>query len=152
MKIAIGADHAGFLLKEHIREKLIRDGYEVADYGTHSKESTDYPDYAAPVAHDVASGKADRGILVCYTGIGMSIAANKVCGIRAALCTCAEQAKLTRAHNDANILTMGASVTTPAQADEFVDIFLKTPFEGGRHERRVAKITRIEEESAGKDA
>lgn len=152
MKIAIGADHAGFLLKEYVREKLIRDGHQVADYGTNSKDSIDYPDYAAPVAHDVSSGKADRGILVCYTGIGMAIAANKVRGVRAAPCTLVEQVQLTRAHNNANILALGAKLTTPAEADALVDSFLATPFEGGRHERRVAKITRIEEESAGKDA
>ncbi len=152
MKIAIGADHAGFLLKEYVREKLIRDGHQVVDYGTNSKDSTDYPDYAAPVAHDVSSGKADRGVLVCYTGIGMAIAANKVRGVRAAPCTLVEQVQLTRAHNNANILALGAKLTTTAEADALVDSFLATPFEGGRHERRVAKIARIEEESVRKDA
>src|SRR5512147_747548 len=104
MKIAIGADHAGLGLKEHVREKLIRDGHEVVDYGTTKPEAADYPDFAIPVARDVAAGRADRGILVCSTGVGMSIAANKIAGVRAALGTNSDEVRLVRGHNDANVL------------------------------------------------
>src|SRR5580700_1058002 len=113
MRIAIGADHAGFTLKNDLRDALRTDGYEVADLGTDSTASTDYPDYALKVARLVAAGQADRGVLVCGTGIGMSIAANKVHGIRAALATNPEEVRLTRAHNDANIITIGARYTDP---------------------------------------
>lgn len=145
MKIAIGSDHAGFALKEQLRDRLKKAGLEVADFGTNSPESTDYPDYAAAVTREVVEGKADRGILVCYTGVGMSIAANKVRGIRAALCMNADQAQLTRAHNNANVLALGAKYTPIEVAGEIVDTFLATEFEGGRHARRVSKITSIEE-------
>lgn len=145
MKIAIGSDHAGFALKEQLRDRLKKAGLEVADFGTNSPESTDYPDYAAAVTREVVEGKADRGILVCYTGVGMSIAANKVRGIRAALCMNADQAQLTRAHNNANVLALGAKYTPIEVAGEIVDTFLATEFEGGRHERRVGKIASIEE-------
>jgi ribose 5-phosphate isomerase B len=145
MRIAIGSDHAGFALKEQLRDRLQKAGLEVADFGTNSPESTDYPDYAAAVTREVVEGKADRGILVCYTGVGMSIAANKVRGIRAALCMNADQAQLTRAHNNANVLALGAKYTPIEVAVEIVDTFLATEFEGGRHERRVGKITSIEE-------
>lgn len=145
MKIAIGSDHAGFALKEQLRDRLRKAGLEVADFGTNSPESTDYPDYAAAVTREVVEGKADRGILVCYTGVGMSIAANKVRGIRAALCMNADQAQLTRAHNNANVLALGAKYTPIEVAGEIVDTFLATEFEGGRHARRVSKITSIEE-------
>ncbi len=148
MRIAIGSDHAGFALKEQLRVRLEKAGLEVADFGTSSTESTDYPDYAEAVAREVAAGKADRGILVCYTGVGMSIAANKVPGIRASLGVNVEEVQLTRAHNDANILTLGARYTAPELAGELVDAFLATPFEGGRHARRVGKITSIEEGNA----
>ncbi len=151
MKIAIGADHAGFLLKERLRDKLLRDGHHVVDYGTHSAESTDYPDYAEPVARDVASGEADRGVLICATGIGMSIAANKVPGVRAALGTSEEEVRLVRGHNDANILTLGGKFIDPAQAEKLLDVFLSAQFEGGRHARRVAKIGRMEGGGAGMD-
>jgi len=144
MRVAIGADHAGFLLKEHLRLKLERAGHQVVDEGTHSTESCDYPDFAAPVAHDVAAGRADRGILVCGTGVGMSIAANKVDGIRAALGTVPEEVRLARAHNDANILTLGARFIEEAAADALVDVFLETTFDGGRHARRVAEIAALE--------
>ena len=115
--------------------------------GTNSAESTDYPDYAGAVAHDVVSGAADRGILVCSTGVGMSIAANKVDGIRAALAVNPEEVRLTRAHNDANIITIGARYTDPQTANEMVRVFLETPFEGGRHARRIGKIAQLEKES-----
>ena len=146
MKIAIGADHAGFQLKEELRELLIQKGFDVEDAGTHGPGSVDYPDYARAVAQRVASGAAERGILVCYTGVGMSIAANKVHGIRAALATCPEEVQLTRAHNDANVLTIGAKYTPSDVARELVSVFLATPFDGGRHQRRVGKITALEEE------
>lgn len=146
MKIAIGADHAGFALKDQVRDALRRAGYEVVDVGTDSPESTDYPDYAGAVAHDVVSGAADRGILVCSTGVGMSIAANKVDGIRAAIAFNVDEVRLTRAHNDANIITIGARYTGPDAANEMVRVFLETPFEGGRHARRVGKIAQLEKE------
>ena len=147
MKIAIGADHAGFALKDQVRDALRLAGHEVIDAGTHSVESTDYPDYAGAVALDVVSGAADRGILVCSTGVGMSIAANKVDGIRAALAFNSDEVRLTRAHNDANIITIGARYTAPEAANEMVRIFLETPFEGGRHARRIGKIEKLERES-----
>lgn len=144
MKIAIGADHAGFVLKEKIKEKLVRDGHEVEDVGTHSGESVDYPDFARQVASKVSAGEAERGILVCYTGVGMSIAANKVPGVRAALGVNPEEVQLTRRHNNANVLTLGAILTTPEEAASLVDAFLNTEFEGGRHARRVQKISDLE--------
>jgi RpiB/LacA/LacB family sugar-phosphate isomerase len=147
MRIAIGADHAGFALKDQVRDALRDAGHEVIDVGTNSAESTDYPDYAGAVAHDVISGAADRGILVCSTGVGMSIAANKVDGIRAALAVSPEEVRLTRAHNDANIITIGARYTDPQKANEMVRVFLETPFEGGRHARRIEKIAQLEKNS-----
>jgi ribose 5-phosphate isomerase B len=145
MRIAIGADHAGFPLKEAIREKLLRDGHQVEDVGTHSGASVDYPDFARAVAQKVAAGEADRGILICYTGVGMSIAANKVRGVRAALGVNPDEVRLTRQHNDANVLTLGATLTTPEEAERLVDVFLTTEFEGGRHARRVQKIADLEQ-------
>ena len=145
MKIAIGADHAGFPLKEQLREMLATKGYEVEDVGTHSEASVDYPDYAAAVAHRVADGVAERGVLVCSTGVGMSIAANKVPGIRAALAVNAEEVQLTREHNDANILTFGVKLSTAEEAAKMLDIFLKTEFSGGRHARRVQKMMDLEQ-------
>ncbi|HEY4363879.1 MAG TPA: ribose 5-phosphate isomerase B [Bryobacteraceae bacterium] len=144
MKIALGADHAAFPLKNHLRDALRQDGHEVIDFGTDSADSTDYPDYAKPVAQSVASGAADRGILVCTTGMGMCIAANKVHGVRAALAMNADEVRLTRLHNNANVLTLGAKYTDDAAADELVRLFLETPFEGGRHQRRVDKIMAME--------
>jgi ribose 5-phosphate isomerase B len=144
MKIAIGADHAGFALKDQVRDALRQAGHEVMDVGTDTAASTDYPDYAGAVAHDVVSGVAERGILVCSTGVGMSIAANKVDGIRAAIAFNPDEVRLTRAHNDANIITIGARYTDSAQANEMVRIFLETPFDGGRHARRVGKISQLE--------
>jgi len=145
MKITIGADHAGFSLKEGLVEVLKRDGHEVLDRGTYSAEPCDYPDLAAAVARDVASGRADRGILVCGTGVGMAIAANKVHGIRAAVGTCPEEVGLVRAHNDANVLTFGARFTKAEDAEAMTNKFLTTEFAGGRHARRVAKISAIED-------
>jgi ribose 5-phosphate isomerase B len=151
MKIAIGADHAGFDLKNQLGDALRQTGHEVCDFGTNSAESTDYPDYAARVAKAVASGTVERGVLVCGSGVGMSIAANKVPGVRAALGVTPEEVRLTRAHNNANVLTLGARFIDPALARELVQTFLDTPFEdsgndGGRHARRVAKITQLEDE------
>ena len=145
MKIAIGADHAGFRLKEHIRAMLARKGHQVTDFGTSGDESCDYPDYAAAVSRAVAVGAAERGILVCSTGVGMSIAANKIKGIRAALGTIPEEVALTRGHNNANVLTLGARFIGSDAAEKLVEVFLDTPFDGGRHARRVAKIHALEE-------
>ena len=146
MKIAIGADHAGFELKNQLGAALRNSGHEVCDFGTNSAESTDYPDYARQVAKAVAAGTAERGLLVCGSGVGMSIAANKVRGVRAALGVNIEEVRLSRAHNDANVLTMGARFIEPALANDLVKVFLETPFEGGRHERRVSKLSQMENE------
>ncbi len=144
MKIAIAADHAGFALKEQLRHKLAEAGLDVADFGTSSAESCDYPDFAQAVAHEVAEGRSDRGILVCSTGIGMAIAANKVDGVRAAPVVSEDEVRLTREHNDANVLTLGAKYLDEAHAMSLVGIFLETGFLGGRHARRVAKIAQLE--------
>ena len=144
MTIAIGADHAGFELKEDLRRRLLSDGHEVVDYGTDSTESVDYPDFAFAVAQDVAAGKCERGVLVCSTGVGMSIAANKVPGIRAAVGTVPDEVKVIREHNDANVLTLGAKYLGARDAEKLVDIFLRTGFDGGRHARRIEKIERME--------
>lgn len=141
MKIAIGSDHAGFELKEKIALHLARRGLQVDDRGAAGPEpSVDYPDFATKVAEAVASGDADLGILMCGTGIGMSMAANRVRGIRAALCHDGYTARMSRAHNDANVLCVGGRTTGIEVALEMVDIFLGTAFEGGRHQRRVNKI------------
>lgn len=144
MKIAIGADHAGFLLKDKLRDQLRAAGHEVLDLGTDSPESVDYPDFAAAVSHKVSSGAVDRGILVCSSGVGMSIAANKIAGIRAALGTHEEEVGYVRRHNDANILALGAKYTDEPTAERLTEVFLNTEFEGGRHARRVAKIAALE--------
>lgn len=139
MKIAIGADHAGVQAKSRLGELLRKAGHEVTDVGTQGEESVDYPDFAQAVARDVGSGRAERGLLVCGTGIGMSIAANKVPGVRAAKVNDPYEARMARAHNDANVLCLGARVVDPSVMDEIVRTFLETPFEGGRHARRVDK-------------
>lgn len=144
-KIALASDHAGFALKEKVRDYLIAQGYDVADQGTSSPESVDYPDFAERVADSVVDKAADFGVLVCGTGIGMAIAANKVPGIRAATCTDTISAQFARAHNDANVLTMGGRVTDEATARRILDTWLATPFEGGRHQRRVVKISEIDQ-------
>ena len=144
MKIAVGSDHGGIHLKNHIREYLTAKGIEVLDCGTYTEESTDYPDYAAKVCQAINTGEAERGILVCGTGIGIGIAANKISGIRAALCHDTFSAHACREHNDANILTMGERVIGPGLANDIVAIFMKTEFEGGRHARRVEKIKTLE--------
>jgi ribose 5-phosphate isomerase B len=144
MKIAIGSDHAGFVLKQQTAEALRQAGHEVTDVGTNSTESCDYPDYAAAVAHEVAGGLAQRGVVICSTGVGVSIAANKIDGVRAALAVNDDEVLLTRQHNDANVLAIGAKYTDAATAGRFVKLFLETAFEGGRHQRRVDKITQLE--------
>jgi ribose 5-phosphate isomerase B len=146
MRISIGADHAGFSLKEQLRQRLTAEGHEVVDYGTNSSDSVDYPDYAQPVSRDVAGGHADRGILVCSTGIGMAMAANKVHGVRAAPAQSDDEVKFTREHNDANVLTLGAKYLDENRAMQLIDIFLNTEFVGGRHARRVAKIAQLEQQ------
>ena len=144
MKIAIAADHAGFALKEKLRQRLAGEGHEVVDFGPGTAESCDYPDFAQPVARDVAQGRSDRGILVCSTGIGMAMAANKVDGIRAAPAQSEDEVRLTREHNDANVLTLGAKYLDEEHAASLIQVFLDTPFAGGRHARRVAKIAQLE--------
>lgn len=146
VRIAIGSDHAGFDLKEGIKRQLLAAGHMVEDFGTHSNDSVDYPDYARSVGLAVAQGQQDRGILICGTGIGMSIAANKIKGVRAALCHEPFSARITRADNDSNVLIIGSRVTGPALAAEIVQVWLESPFTGGRHQRRVDKISRLEEE------
>ena len=144
MKIAIGSDHAGLELKEYIKRVLTEGNYEVNDYGTNSPQSVDYPDYGFKVAEDVASGKADRGILVCGTGMGMNVVANKVKGIRAALAFDSYTAVQSRKHLDANVLVLGERVTGKGLAAEIVRAWLSADFEGGRHSGRIAKITDFE--------
>ncbi len=149
MKIAIGADHAGFQLKEKIRQRLQQQGIAVDDQGTNSADSVDYPDYARKVGEEVTHHQADLGILVCGSGIGMAMAANKVPGVRAANVTSQQEAQLSREHNDANVLALGARILDEQKAFSIVDAWLKASFQGGRHQRRVDKIAQIEREEAG---
>ncbi len=149
MKIAVGSDHAGFALKEHVRAHVAAAGHEITDVGTCTPESVDYPDFAAKVARMVVRGEAERGIIVCGTGIGVSMTANRFRGVRAAACTGQFAAEMTRRHNDANVLCLGERLVTPALAERIVDVFLSTPFEGGRHARRVAKIDASTGDPAG---
>lgn len=141
MKIALGADHGGYELKEKIKEYLLKkDGIKVIDFGTDNTESVDYPKYGHLVAKSIVNKESDFGILICGTGIGISIAANKIKGIRAANCTNTTMAKLTRQHNDANILALGARIVGDVLALDIVDEFLNSSFEGGRHEKRIRQI------------
>ena len=142
--IAIGSDHGGYALKQQLMKHLTDLGLEYKDYGTYSEESCDYPIYAETVARAVAGGEAERGILICGTGIGMSMAANKIRGIRCALCGDCYSAELTRRHNDANILALGARVLGEGLAEKIMDTFLTTEFEGGRHARRIGLIADLE--------
>jgi len=144
--IAIASDHGAFALKEAVRRHLESRGYAVQDFGTDSAESCDYPDFAGPAAKAVASGACDRGIVLCTTGIGACITANKVRGIRCALLSDLMSARLTRQHNDANMMAIGAGAVGEKLALELVDVFLETPFEGGRHARRVEKMMAYEEQ------
>ncbi|HEX3153250.1 MAG TPA: ribose 5-phosphate isomerase B [Candidatus Angelobacter sp.] len=146
MRIALGADHAGYLLKDQIKQHLEQQGISVQDEGTSCADSVDYPDYARLVAHDVSEQRADLGILVCGSGIGMAITANKVDGIRAANVSTEYEAQMSREHNNANVLTLGARIIGLAEAFRIVDKWLATQFAGGRHERRVEKIMAIEKE------
>lgn len=144
MKIAMACDHGGFALKEDLRAWLTEQGHEIEDFGCHSTESCDYPDFAGPAAKAVAAGQCQRGIVICTTGIGVSICANKVDGVRCALCSEPWSAEMTRRHNDANVLAMGAGVVGPNLARQIVTNFLNTEFEGGRHQRRVDKMMALE--------
>lgn len=144
MRIAAGADHRGFTIKNDLLKFLEMDGHEVLDLGTFSEDPVDYPDYAEKVGRVVSDGRADRGILICGSGVGMSIAANKIRGIKAALCRDEKTAELSRRHNDANVLCIGAFFTTIEQARAIARVWLQTPFEAGRHQRRVQKISDIE--------
>lgn len=143
-KIALACDHGGYNLKNKIAAYLKDNNYEICDFGTNSKDSCDYPDYALPAAEAVAAGSCDMGILVCSTGIGVSIVANKVPGIRCAHCQDIYCAEFTRRHNNANMLALGEKVVAESEALQIVEMFLTTEFEGGRHARRVSKISDIE--------
>ena len=144
MKVIVGSDHAGFAAKQALAAALRKMGHSVVDAGTDSTDSVDYPDFAAQVGHAVADAEAERGILICGTGIGMAMAANKIPGIRAAVVTDAFTAEMSRRHNDANVLAMGARVQSNEKMQELARIFLETPFEGGRHAGRVDKIKKLE--------
>ena len=144
MRIALGADHAGVALKADIKHLLDARGLDYTDFGTDSTESVDYPDYAATVAREVSSGRFDRGILFCGSGIGMAIAANKVSGVRAAPVVDEVSARLSREHNDANVLALGERITPAETARRIVEVFLETPFSGGRHQRRIDKIATLD--------
>lgn len=144
MKISIACDHGAYELKERLKAHLIAQGHEVTDCGTHSTESCDYPDFARPAARLVADGTCERGIVLCTTGIGVSMVANKVKGVRCALCHDPLSAEMTRRHNDANVLAMGAQIIGSSLAQRILDVFLSTEFEGGRHQRRVDKVMEAE--------
>ena len=144
MKIAIGCDHGGYLLKQDILIWLEENDYEFEDFGCYNTESVDYPVYAEKVARAVASGECEKGIVICTTGIGVSMAANKVKGIRCALCDDSYSAEMTRRHNDANVLAMGAGIIGPNMAKKITEVFRTTAFEGGRHARRVGLLDNIQ--------
>ena len=148
MRIAIAADHAGFVLKEKLRRALAEQGHQVTDFGTDSEAPCDYPDFARAAAREVSSGACERGILVCSTGIGMAIAANKVDGVRAAPAECVDEVLLTREHNDANVLTLGAKYVDESRALDLVRVFLSAQFAGGRHARRLEKIAAMERDDS----
>jgi len=145
MRVAIGSDHAGFALKVHLSETLISLGHEVDDLGTDSEEPVDYPPICAAVGRAVVKGEADRGIVLGGSGQGEQMTANKIRGVRAALCNDLYTARMSREHNDANVLSIGARIVAHQLADEILTLWLTTPFEGGRHERRIAQIAEIEE-------
>ena len=144
MKIAFACDHGGFEVKDDVLKFLASKGYEVIDFGTNSSDSCDYPDYAVPCCNAVTNGEAKFGILICGTGIGMSICANKIKGIRCAHVTDIFSAEMTRRHNDTNVIALGARITSKEDIISFIDMFLTTPFDGGRHETRVNKINSLE--------
>ena len=143
--MALGADHAGFSLKQDLKQWLVSKGHTVVDAGTHSQDPVDYPDFAASVARAVASGEAARGLLVCGTGIGMAISANKISGIRAAVCADVDTARLSRRHNDLNVLALAGRTTSREQGIAIVRAWLETAFDGGRHQRRLAKVAGLEQ-------
>ena len=145
MMIALASDHGAFALKEKVKAYLLETGYEVEDFGTYSTESCDYTDFAVLAARAVAEGTCERGIVLCTTGIGMSIAANKVRGVRCALCTDTIMAEMTRRHNDSNVLALGAGISGELAALRIVHTWLGTDYEGGRHQRRIDKITALEQ-------
>jgi ribose 5-phosphate isomerase B len=147
MKLAVACDHAGFSLKGEVKDALEKLGHSVEDLGTKDASSVDYPDFAMAVARAVRSGRAELGVLICGTGVGMAMTANKFRGVRAAVCTCEFMARMSRAHNDANVLCLGERVTGPGVARAIAEVFVSTAFEGGRHARRVAKIADAEAES-----
>jgi len=144
MRIALGADHAGFRLKEHLKQTLTQLGHDIIDFGTDNDQMVDYPAICAQVGRAVAGGEAERGVIVGGSGQGEQIAANKVPGVRAALCNDLFTARMSRAHNDANVLTLGGRIVAAPLADEIVQIWLATPFEGGRHAERVQQIAQLE--------
>ena len=144
MNISLACDHGGLALKQAVKQHLEKLGHQVEDFGTHTSDSCDYSDFAAPAAQAVAQGRCERGIVICTTGIGISIAANKVRGIRCALCSEPLSAEMTRRHNNANMLAMGAGMIGKNMAERIVEVFLSTEFEGGRHERRVGLLDAIE--------
>jgi len=146
MKLAIASDHGGFALKQELIAWLKEEGHEVEDFGCPSTESCDYPDFIAPAARAVAEGRFERGIVICSTGIGVSIAANKIHGIRCALCGDLFSVEMTRRHNNANMLALGAFLTPAPLAKRIISVFLTTEFEGGRHQRRVDKVMALERE------
>jgi ribose 5-phosphate isomerase B len=146
MRIAIGSDHAGYVLKAHLVDVLERDGHEVIDLGTNSEEPVDYPPICAAVGRSVVGGSADRGIVLGGSGQGEQIAANKVHGVRAALCHDLYTARMSRLHNDANVLSMGGRIVAAGLAEEILGVWLTTEYEGGRHDRRLAQIAEIERE------
>jgi len=143
MKISLASDHAGFHLKERIKEKLLAENHDVLDRGCFDETSSDYPDFGILAARDLADGLSERAVLICGSGIGMCMVANKVRGVRAAFCNNPILAEMSRRHNDANALTLSARYTEPEKALEILDVWLKTPFEGGRHQRRVEKISKL---------
>jgi ribose 5-phosphate isomerase B len=147
LKIAVGSDHRGYPLKSRITTQLRAEGHEILDLGCHGSDTADYPDFAFPVAEKVAGGEVERGILICGSGIGMSIAANKVKDVRAALCRTIDDARATREHNDSNVLCLSERIMEDPALDELIRVWLETPFEGGRHQRRIDKISEYEHRS-----
>jgi len=145
MKVAVASDHRGVAFRRRLKDLLAEQGFEVVDFGAEGSESVDYPDYAAKVARAVAAGEVDRGVIACATGIGMSLAANKVRGVRAALVHDTFTAERSRAHNDANVLCLGAEVVAEEALPDILRAWFNTPFEGGRHRRRIEKIARLEQ-------
>ena len=150
MKIAVGSDHAGFHLKQHVKGMLVGQGHEIVDVGTDTPESVDYPRFAEEAARLVAAGEVERAVIACGSGVGVSIVANKVIGVRAVNAHDAQEAEMSRRHNDANVLCLSADLLGEDQMAQMIRIFLDTPFDGGRHARRVEKIAKIESEQYGK--